>query len=180
MEKNQTRVVNRSSGTVVYLIPNLGIRRSIAAGQSIIVPKSEIEALSFTEGGLELIRNYLFLEDEETLDELGVHREPEYYMDEKKVIDLLKNKSLDEFKDALDFAPDGVKDMIRDLAVSLPLNDYAKRKALKDQRDFDVDAAIDMDQAQKAETGVEEAPQVRRTAASTTPGRRTKKATTTK
>jgi len=35
--------------------------------------------------------------------------------------------SLDEFLDCLDFAPEGVKDLIKTLSVELPLNDVSKR-----------------------------------------------------
>jgi len=39
----------------------------------------------------------------------------------------MKTGSLDEFLDCLDFAPEGVTDLIKTLAVELPLNDVAKR-----------------------------------------------------
>lgn len=51
--------------------------------------------------------------------------------------------SIDEFKDALDFAPDGTKDLIKKYAVSKPLNDYDKREAIKAQLGFDVSKAIE-------------------------------------
>lgn len=51
--------------------------------------------------------------------------------------------SLDEFKDALDFAPDGTKDLIKKYAIEKPLNDHSKRVAIKEQLGFDVDKAIE-------------------------------------
>ena len=51
--------------------------------------------------------------------------------------------SLDEFKDALDFAPNGTKDLIKKYAVSKPLNDFSKREAIKAQLGFDVTAAVE-------------------------------------
>ena len=158
-------VLNRTAGKIVYQIPDRGVRRELAPGQVIKVTKDEIEALSFTSGGLDLIRNHLLVKDEEILDELNVHREPEYYMNAENVVKLIKEGTLDEFKDALDFAPDGVKDMIKDLSVQLPLNDYSKRQALKEMTGFDVDAAIAHDKENKAveeEAPAEEAPKVRR------------------
>ena len=158
-------VLNRTAGKIVYQIPDRGVRRELAPGQVIKVTKDEIEALSFTSGGLDLIRNHLLVKDEEILDELNVHREPEYYMNAENVVKLIKEGTLDEFKDALDFGPDGVKDMIKDLSVQLPLNDYSKRQALKEMTGFDVDAAIAHDKENKAvedEAPAEEAPKVRR------------------
>ena len=56
--------------------------------------------------------------------------EPEYDMSEQDVIEALKSASLDEFLDILDFAPQGVLDLIKHHAVTLPLNDVAKRDAI--------------------------------------------------
>lgn len=167
-------VENRTAGKIVYQIPDRHIRRELAPRQVIRVTKDEIEALAFTAGGLDLIRNHLLVKDEEILDDLNVHREPEYYMNADNVAKLIKEGTLDEFKDALDFAPDGVKDMIKDLSVQIPLNDYSKRQALKEMTGFDVDAAIQHDKENKAieegEKPAAAAPKTRRIQA--TSGRR--------
>lgn len=159
-------VENRTAGKIVYQIPDRHIRRELAPRQAIRVPKDEIEALSYTAGGLDLIRNHLLVKDEQILDDLNIHREPEYYMNADNVAKLIKEGSLNEFKDALDFAPDGVKDMIKDLSVQIPLNDFSKRQALKEMTGFDVDAAIAHDRENKAnddgEAPAAEAPKTRR------------------
>ena len=54
----------------------------------------------------------------------------------------MESCSIDEFKDALDFAPNGTKDLIKQYAVSKPLNDYDKREAIKAQLGLDVSKAI--------------------------------------
>jgi hypothetical protein len=54
----------------------------------------------------------------------------------------MKTGSLDEFLDCLDFAPEGVKDLIKNLSVELPLNDVAKREAIFNKLGFNVDNAI--------------------------------------
>lgn len=159
-------VENRTAGKIVYQIPDRHIRRELAPRQTIRVPKEEIEALSYTSGGLDLIRNHLLVKDEQVLDALNIHREPEYYMNADNVAKLIKEGTLNEFKDALDFAPDGVKDMIKDLSVQIPLNDFSKRQALKEMTGFDVDAAIQHDRENKMSDDGEEiaapAPKVRR------------------
>ena len=159
-------VENRTAGKIVYQIPDRHIRRELAPRQTIRVPKEEIEALSYTAGGLDLIRNHLLVKDEQVLDALNIHREPEYYMNADNVAKLIKEGTLNEFKDALDFAPDGVKDMIKDLSVQIPLNDFSKRQALKEMTGFDVDAAIQHDRENKMSDDGEEvaapAPKVRR------------------
>ena len=161
-------VENRSAGKIIYNIPDRHIRRELAPRQSIKVPKEEIEALAYTSGGMDLIRNHLLVKDDQMLDELNIHREPEYYMNADNVAALIKNGSMDEFLDALDFAPEGVIDMIKDLSVQIPLNDFSKRQALKEKTGFDVDAAIAHDVENRTpegdETVVKEEPKVRRTA----------------
>ncbi len=142
-------VENRTAGKIVYQIPDRHIRRELAPRQAVRVPKEEIEALSYTAGGLDLIRNHLLVKDEQVLDNLNIHREPEYYMNADNVAKLIREGTLNEFKDAIDFAPDGVVDMIKDLSVQMPLNDFSKRQALKEMTGFDVDKAIENDRANR-------------------------------
>ena len=93
----------------------------------------------------------------------------------------MKEGSLDEFLDMLDFAPMGVMDLVRQFAVSLPLNDIPKRRALKEKTGFDVNAAlthVEEEKEEDRENGVAEvtAPQRRVKPASTTGRRVIKKA----
>lgn len=64
---------------------------------------------------------------------------------------MIKTGSLDAFLDCLDFAPVGVMDLVKKYAVSVPLADYEKRKALKEKTGFDVDAALKNIAAEQAE-----------------------------
>ena len=54
---------------------------------------------------------------------------------------------MDEFLDCLDFAPQGVIDLIKEYAVTLPLNDVAKREVLLDKFDYDVNKIIEVRRA---------------------------------
>ena len=63
-------------------------------------------------------------------------------MDRDQVIELIKTGSEDQWVDALNFAPAGVIELIKQLSVEIPLADYNKRQILKDKLGFDVDAAI--------------------------------------
>ena len=143
MDSNTTYLVtNRSASVVVYSIPEDNIRREFAPGETKKIKHGELEKLSYQSGGGLLITNYFLIRSEQAIKELGVHTEPEYFMTEKEIIDLIKTGSLDAWLDCLDFAPNGVIEMIKKLSVSVPLNDYEKRKSLKDKTGFDVDAAI--------------------------------------
>ena len=143
MDSNTTYLVtNRSASVVVYSIPEDNIKREFQPGETKKIRHIELEKLSYQTGGSLLIANYFLIRNPEAINELGVPVEPEYYFTETQVIDLIKNGSLDAWLDCLDFAPHGVIEMMKKLSVSVPLNDYEKRRALKEKTGFDVDAAI--------------------------------------
>ena len=91
-----------------------------------------------------MLKEYLIVRDDEALRELNIQVEPEYYYTEKEVAKLMEQGSLNEFLDCLDFAPEGVLEVIKDVAVKLPLNDVAKRQAILDKMGFDVTKAIEL------------------------------------
>jgi hypothetical protein len=63
-------------------------------------------------------------------------------MSEAQIVDLLKTGSLPAFLDCLDYAPEGVIELVKKFAVELPLTDFEKRNALKVKTGFDVDKAV--------------------------------------
>lgn len=146
-------VKNRSSSVVVYNIPEDGIRREFAPGETKRISFQELEKLTYQPGGKVVLNSYLQVTDAEVQEELNIEAEPEYFMDEAQVVNLLKNGSLDEFLDCLDFAPVGVLDLVKDISTKLPLTDYEKRKALKDKLGFDIDRAIANIEAEAADDG---------------------------
>lgn len=139
------KVSNRSHGTVVYNIPERHIRKEFAPKETKTISFDEIVAVTNQAGGRELFYDYLLIQNEEALHEaLNVQEEPEYWLTNEKVPTWITSCTLAEFKDALDFAPDGVKDLIKSYAVSLPLNDVAKREAIKEQLGFDVSKVLEL------------------------------------
>lgn len=155
MNKNTNySVLNRSGSTVVYSVEDDNgrtIRRQFSPGESRSIPYWELEKLTYQPGGSNLIANYLLIKEEEVLDGLNINAEVEYYMSKSEILELLTSGSLDAFLDALDFAPMGVIQLIKDLAVELPLNDVQKRQALKEKTGFDVDRAVANVKADKSD-----------------------------
>jgi len=170
MADKMVNVRNRSDAVVVYQVPELGIRREFARGENKTIPVSELEALSYRPGGAYIIQHHLYIQDADTVNAMPIHVEPEYYLDEAGVIKLLNGMdNLDEFLDCLDFAPDGVKELIKKYAVSLPVNDSRKRAAIKKKLGFDVDLALlhlqqvkDEEEKEKAQANEEAETPVRR------------------
>ena len=176
-QETMYNVKNRSSSVVVYRIPESNLRREFAPGETKRIPFGELEKLTYQQGGREMLEQFLQIVDEVVTTDLNVHRDVEYNMSENQIRDLLVSGSLDAFLDALDFAPIGVIDLIKTMAVKLPLTDLNKRKALKEKTGFDVDKALVHIEEEKIEEGehiTPNAPERRvKTTTSATPTRRT-------
>lgn len=135
-------VKNRSAGIVVYSIPEDGVRREFAPNETKRIRFQELEKLSYQSGGRELMQHFLQITNTEVLNNLNIQAEPEYYMNDEQVIDLIKNGSIEAWLDCLDFAPIGVIDLVKKYAVAVPVSDIEKRRTLKQKTGFDVDAAL--------------------------------------
>jgi len=154
MDTNKkVQVRNRSNRVVIYHVDDMHVRREFAPGETKTIPVDELMALSQKAGGAYIIRNSLFIQDASTVKEMPMKVEPEYYLDDKGVIDLLKNGSVDALLDCLDFAPGGVIELVKKYAVDLPITDTRKIKAIQDKTGFKVDLAL----KHKEELAAEEA-----------------------
>ena len=151
-------VKNRSAGLVGYKISESGVRREFYPGEVKKIGFEELQQLSYQPGGRELMAEYLQINSAEVLEEFNIKTEPEYNMSENDIKKLILEGSLDAWKDALDFAPAGVIDLIKDLSVKLPLTDYNKRQAIKEMIGFDVDAAIRLSAPETTEESAGGAP----------------------
>ena len=140
------KVLNRDNGAVVYSIPEMnGLTRVFQSGETKEVTFEELQKLSYIPGGMELLKDsLLILDNKAAIQELIGEVELEYSYTKEDIINLMKNGSLDEFLDCLDFAPGGVKDLIKTLAVELPLNDIQKRDAIKTKLGYDVSKIIEI------------------------------------
>lgn len=148
-------VINRSSGGVGYEIPDSnGLIRTFQKREKKKIPFEEIRKLLYQVGGEYIFTNLLVIKNEEAVKELFSTRpEPEYYYTEVEVRTLLETGTLDQLLDCLDFAPEGVIDIIKDVAVKIKLNDVSKRDAILAKTGFNVSKAIEINE----ETDVEEA-----------------------
>ena len=163
-------VKNRSGSVVTYTIPEDNIRRRFTPGETKRISYEELLHLSYQPGGRELMAAFLQIQSEGVPKSLGIRTEPEYYMSEQEVVELIKHGSLDQFLDCLDFAPEGVLELLKKFSVEIPLTDFDKRQALKTKTGFDVDAAI-ANAGKEADAKTEEA-RIQQAAAPAT-GRRT-------
>lgn len=151
-EKKFYLVTNRSAGLVGYSLPEMGIKnREFQPGETKKISAEELINLGYKPGGVVLLRDYLQIKDEEVRDSLIGRVEPEYNMSIDDVKKLIQVGSMDEWLDCLDFAPEGVIDIIKTLSVELPLTDTNKMVAFKEKKGFDLARAIKAKQEDDAE-----------------------------
>lgn len=143
-DSKKVKIVNRAgNGVVSYTIPDMGnLQRVFQDGEEKVITFEEVRKLSYVPGGMVLLNDYLVIEDKEVLEELNMAPEQEYFYTKEDIEQLMKEGSLEEFLDCLDFAPEGVLEAIKTLSVELPLNDVAKRKAILEKLNFNVDNAV--------------------------------------
>lgn len=163
-KKTLIKVINRSDGIVFYEIQDLGIQRHYEANEVKEVTFEELLKLSYAPGGLTLIKNYLRIDNAEAVKEILGDVEPEYYYTEKDVKTLLINGTLAQLEDCLDFADEGVIDLVKNLAVKLEINDVAKRNAILTKTGFNVDRAIRIVHESRYKDETAETPSKRRAA----------------
>lgn len=143
------KVTNRDSGSVGYSIPELGVRRKFAQGEVKELTMNELRKLSYLPGGQVILKDCLIVHNEEALRELNPDYEPEYFYTEEDIKKLLLTGTQAEFLDCLDFAPEGVIELLKQLAVKLEINDLAKRNAIMDKTGFNVTRAIEINHESK-------------------------------
>lgn len=160
MEANKMiSVRNRCGATVIYNIPELNRRRQFEPNEVKKVPYEELEAVSYQQGGKALLYHFLLIDDQDVLRELiNGEEQPEYWLTEDKIPGWLNSCTKEEFEDAANFAPEGVKELIRRYSVSVPLTDTEKRKIVAKKLDFDVDAAVRNNEAEREEETAAETP----------------------
>lgn len=152
----QITVTNRDNGTVGYTIPDLNnLHRNYQAKEKKSITMEELRKLSYIPGGLYLLRNCLVLDNKEAIQELLGDVEPEYFYSEAEIKQLLKTGSLAQLEDCLDFAPKGVIDLVKSIAVETELNDINKRQVILNKTGFNVTKALEINR-ETAEAEVQE------------------------
>ena len=151
MEK-MVKVSNRDSGMIGYEIPESGIKREFAVGETKNIPIEELRQLQYVPGGDFILKELLIVHDQDVLNEiLNIQTEPEYFYTEAEIKELLNKGTLDQLADALDFAPDGVIELIKQIAVETEVPDVNKRKLISEKTGFNIDNAINVNHIMDAE-----------------------------
>lgn len=172
--KQYVTVTNRNNGTTGYTLTN-GFRRQFAIGQSKDVDIAELKELIGIPGGEYILQNYLVIEDQAALSYLNLHTEPEYFYTEKEIKELLLQGSLEQLEDCLNFAPEGVLDLIQSIAIDIKLPDVRKRDLIFKKTGFNISNALMVNQVLEGDNAqvVEEKKTRKAAPIKTTPERKT-------
>lgn len=142
-------VQNLTSSVVSYMVPETNhvrhfegqqTRRDITAG--------ELRKIYATKGGRALINDYLAVKNKALSEEFNIATdafEHEYSWTQKEVDTVLRSGSLEALQDALEFGPQGIKELIVDRALELKIPDNNKLAAIKEFTGRDVANMIKLD-----------------------------------
>lgn len=137
------KIRNRSASVVGYTIPDLHVHRRFSPGEIKEISKEEIEQLLYQPGGRAILTDYLQVSQDDIKEIDMEEQEKEYYYTEDEIKKVITSGSIDEFLDMLDFAPEGVINLVKNYATSLPMTDLYKIQALKDKTGFDASKALE-------------------------------------
>ena len=155
----KVRVRNRASGTVAYVIPALRITRIWdKTGDIINISIDELIELKTISGGQALLDEYLAVEDDEAVKLLYDYElPPEYNYGEAEIDYLLHAGTNEQLFDALDYAPIGVLEMIKSMAIKERPDTTAKVEAINKKFGIDLlliikNAEVDIDNIDYTDT----------------------------
>ena len=131
-------ITNRDNGGVTCVLSN-GRTISFNKGETRKVAFDDLLELNSSDGGKKLLTEYLIIKDKEALAALEFNTEPEYYYTEKEIRKLLQEGTLDQLEDCLNFAPEGVIDILKDVALEIELPDTRKRKLIAKKTGYNID-----------------------------------------
>jgi len=119
------KVTNRSTGLVVYAIPEMHVRRVFSIGETKDIEENELNQLFQLPGGAELLKDSLLVHDKEWVKKTW-DAPIEYFWGVPEVKKCILEDSIELFKETLEYAPAGVIDLIKEIAWKLPCNDLNK------------------------------------------------------
>ena len=164
-DTQEIEVVNLTNHKVGYNLVDENLHRSLQPNEHRRILAGELRRLNYQKGGHILLTNYLSVKNAELAREFGVDidNQIEYNWTPEDVDRVLQTGTIEELMDAMDFAPEGIKQRLAARAVELKISDSNKRKVITDNSPYDIDAQIkNVEAATADEEPVETKPKQRR------------------
>lgn len=149
--KELISVRNRNNGFTGYSIPDRGIWRNFAPGETKRIPLEELQQLQYQPGGEYTLNDLFVVESQSALEYLNMKVEPEYNYTENDIRNLLLSGTMDQLRDFLDFAPEGAIELCKDIAVKEEIPDIRKRDIITEVTGFNINNAINVNHIMNAE-----------------------------
>ena len=150
-DSTQVKVRNMVDYTVGYRIEEDNVRRQFSPHEVKTVTAGELRKLDYTRGGHVLLTSYLAVQNKSLAEEFGIEEDVfsnEYNWDAARVDEVLLSEPIEILQDAMDFAPEGILQLIKDRAIALRLDSMDKRKVISDGMNIDLNNMIGL--AEKA------------------------------
>lgn len=145
-DDTMVKLVNMMDSPTGYKLMN-GTFRRFAPRASMSVTAGEVREVSNMPGTITLFQNYLRVDNKDLATELGVSDdsfEHEYSWGKDEIVGALTTEPIEVLLDALDYAPDAIKESLVDVAVELEIPDVNRRKAIKDATGKDITKMIEI------------------------------------
>lgn len=142
MENKKIKVISRSKNGCSLKMENGTFKRWPRRGFEVLMSKDEILNAANSNGGRRMLENHLMITDKDVLKEIGIEVEQEYFYNEKAVKALLLEGSLGDLEDALKISNEGIREMIKDIAVEIKLDDISKRNTISKYSGVNVNDVI--------------------------------------
>lgn len=147
------KVRNRNSGYTGYFIPDTGVRRNFTPEETKEIDIEELRQLQWVDGGDYLLKHCFLINDQDALSVLNMSDvEPEYFYTEAEIKELLNNGTLAQLEDCLNFAPQGVIDLVKEIAVKTEIPDIRKRDMISEKTGLNINNAIMINHVMATET----------------------------
>ena len=134
---------NIAGHDVGYTLESSNISRTITPRVSIRVPAREVRELAASYGGLIMLQNYVRVDNKDLAREVGVPDDClEYWWTEQDIQEALTTSPIEVLLDALDFAPQGIKEQLEQQAVEQEISDNNRLKAIGEALSVDLFSMI--------------------------------------
>lgn len=144
-DTDMIKVENLSDLQCGYVLISNGATRRFGPHVHRDIPAGELRELYLQHGGPYLLQNYLRVYNKELAEEFGVSDDAydhEYSWTTRDVDNCLNNDDIDVLLDALDFAPQGIIDSLKERAVELEIPDKRKLEAIGKKTNSNLEAMI--------------------------------------
>lgn len=150
MSDKKIRVYNRSNSTVFYRDEETNKLRTwnpIMNGVETYkdLTLEEIQRVLNDYGTRILFEEYLLIKDVEVCKQLELDCPKEYFYDAEKIKSILETGTDFDLVELIQNANEGIKDMIKQIAVEIKLDSSRKREIIKQRMNFDINFVVNND-----------------------------------